>query len=47
MKFCGTVSKTEGYPLSKPYPNLIPDVIISLEHRQVVLYWDNEAMAVH
>jgi len=47
MKFCGTVSKTEYRPLSRPYPNFVPNIIISLKHRQVVLYWDDEAMSVH
>ena len=47
MKFCGTVSKTEDCQLSRPYPNFVPNIVISLKHRQVVLYWDNEAMSVH
>jgi len=47
MKFCGNVSETEDCPLSRSYPNFVPNIIISLKHRQVVLYWDNEAMSVH
>ena len=47
MKFCGAVSETEECPLAKAYPNFIPNVIISLKHRHVVLYWYNEAMSIH
>jgi len=47
MKFCGAVSGTGEWLPYKAYPNFIPNVVVSLEHCQVVLYRDNEAMSVH
>jgi len=39
-QYCQNIS---GNQIS--YPNFIPDVIIALEHSQVVLYWHNQAVA--
>ena len=47
MKFCGNVSEIGERPPSETHPNFVPDIIVSLEHRQVVLYRDNETMSVH
>jgi len=47
MKFYCTISGSKESMAQKPYPNFIPYIIVSLKHRQMVLYWDNETMPVH
>ena len=47
MKFCGAVSKIEEYSPGRAYPNFVPNIIVSLKHRYVVLYWNDEAVSVH
>ena len=29
------------------YPHFVPDIVVTLEHGKVVLYWHNEAMSVY